>query len=226
MAGLGIGQPPSGPSFDGVRIGVQPRMLEGAVDDAVVEGLTRALADAEAAGAVLVEVDVPHQWAAVPAGLTIILAEGAEEQRARRLDGEAQLGADVRAMLTMADQITAATYVRAQRVRATLRRELVTALAQVDVMASPTMPNVAPRADEIGDGQLTAGGRRIGIAESHLRYNIGANLAALPCATQPLPRPVGSLPIGLEWVAAPGRDEQLLAAMSAMEGLWQPTSRR
>ena len=63
-------------------------------------------------------------------------------------------------------------------------------------------------------------GTRIGIADAHLRYNIGANLAALPCATQPLPREDTEPPVGLEWVAAPGRDDRLLAVMLAAERLW------
>lgn len=215
-----VGDLPGNPSFEGVRIGVPCGTFEGAVDDEVVEAVTNALATAERGGATLVDVDVPHQWAALAAGVTLILAEGAEEQRDRRADREDLFGKDVQGMLAMADQLGATTYVRAQRIRSVLRRELLAALEHVDVLATPTMPNIAPRADEIGDGQLTAGGSRIGIADSHLRYNIAANLAALPCGTQPAPRPQGALPIGIEWVAAPGADTQIVMAMLAMDSLW------
>ena len=209
-------------SFEGLRIGVPRGTFDGPVDEAVVHAVQGALALAEKAGAELVEVEIPHQWAAVTAGMALILAEGAEEQRARRADREDLFGRDVRDMLAMADQVTAATYVRAQRLRATIRRELIAVLNRVDLLATPTMPCVAPLVEEAATGRLSVGGRTVGLADAHLRYNIGANLAALPCGTQPVPRAEGELPIGLEWMAAPGQDRAVLEAMTAMEALWHP----
>ena len=222
-ASLALGVVPEvalGTPFEGLRIGVPRGTFDGAIDESVADAVQDALALAEKAGAVLIEVEVPHQWAAVTAGMAIMLGEGAEEQRARRAHREDLFGDDVRAMLAMADQVTAATYVRAQRVRTVIRRELLTALARVDVLATPTMPCLAPLVEEAATGQLSVGGRSIGLADAHLRYNIGANLAALPCGTQPLPRPGGALPIGLEWVAAPAGDRRVLESMSSMEALW------
>jgi Asp-tRNA(Asn)/Glu-tRNA(Gln) amidotransferase A subunit family amidase len=170
---------------------------------------------------VLVEVDVPHQAAAVLAGMTIVLGEGAEEQRSRLADRPDLLGADVREQVALAERIPAAAYVRAQRVRSTLRAELLAALARVDVLATPTMPCTAPTVQEASTGQLEVAGRRLGLADAHLRYNVGANLAALPAGTQPVPRPAGALPVGLEWVAAPGRDRTILETMLAMEDAWR-----
>ena len=222
-ASLALGVAPEvalGTPFEGLRIGVPRGTFDGAIDESVADAVQDALALAEKAGAVLIEVEVPHQWAAVTAGMAIMLGEGAEEQRARRAHREDLFGDDVRAMLAMADQVTAATYVRAQRVRTVIRRELLTALARVDVLATPTMPCLAPLVEEAATGQLSVGGRSVGLADAHLRYNIGANLAALPCGTQPLPRPEGALPIGLEWVAAPAGDRRVLESMSSMEALW------
>jgi Asp-tRNA(Asn)/Glu-tRNA(Gln) amidotransferase A subunit family amidase len=105
-------------------------------------------------------------------------------------------------------------------VRSALRAELLTALGQVDLLATPTMPCVAPTLAEANSGSLEVGGQLLGLADAHLRYNVGANLAALPAGTQPLPRPPGALPIGLEWVAAPGHDRLILETMLAMEETW------
>ena len=204
-------------SLSGVRIGVPRGTFDGVLDAEVVEAVGEALALAEQSGAVLVDVHVPHQWAGVIAGMTIVLGEGADEHRARRVDRPDLLGSDVRAQLAIADQITAATYVRAQRVRSLLRAELLTALAGVDVLATPTMPCMAPTVDEASSGTLLVGGEELSLADAHLRYNVGANLAALPAASQPLPRPSGALPIGLQWVAAPRQDRRLLEAMVAMD---------
>lgn len=205
----------------GLRIGVPRGTFDGVVDAEVVDAVQSALARAEQAGATLLEVDVPHQWASVTAGMTIVLAESAEEQRRRRADRPDLLGQDVRDMLSIADQIPAATYVRAQRLRATLRAELLACFTQVDLLATPTMPCVAPTVDEAATGELAIEGRTVSLAEAHLRYNMGANLAALPCGTQPVPRPPGALPIGLEWIAAPNGDRQVLEAMLGMEHAWQ-----
>ena len=209
-----------GATLDGLRIGVPTGTFDGAVDDAVSEAVQAALAVAEESGALLVDVEVPHQWAAVTSGMAIMLAEGAEEHRARRARRADLFGDDVSSMLAMADRLSAATYVRAQRMRNVIRRELLVALDGVDVLATPTMPCLAPLVDEAATGELTIGGRRVGLADAHLRYNVGANLAALPCGTQPVPRPAGALPIGLEWVAAPGGDRRVLEAMIAMESSW------
>jgi aspartyl-tRNA(Asn)/glutamyl-tRNA(Gln) amidotransferase subunit A len=204
----------------GLRIGVARGTFEGAVDSAVVEAVQSALARAEQGGATLVEVDVPHQWAAVLTGLTIVLGEGADVQRDRIADRPDLIGADVRDQVALAERIGAASYVRAQRVRELLTRELLAALAQVDLLATPTMPCTAPTVGEANTGTLEIAGQEVGLADAHLRYNIGANLAALPAGTQPLPRPDGALPIGLEWVAAPGGDRRILEAMIAMENAW------
>jgi Asp-tRNA(Asn)/Glu-tRNA(Gln) amidotransferase A subunit family amidase len=83
------------------------------------------------------------------------------------------------------------------------------------------MPCTAPTVLDANAGEFEVGGQVLGLADAHLRYNIGANLAALPAGTQPLPRPAGALPIGLEWVAAPGGDRRILETMLAMEHAWR-----
>ena len=177
--------------FEGLRIGVPRGTFDGAVDEAVVARRAGRAGLAEKAGAELVEVEIPHQWAAVTAGMALILGEGAEEQRARRADREDLFGDDVRAMLAMADQVSAATYVRAQRLRAVIRRELLRALdaGRRAGDADDAVRRAARRGGR--DRALCVGGHRSGWRDAHLRYNIGANLAALPCGTQPLPAPRG-----------------------------------
>jgi aspartyl-tRNA(Asn)/glutamyl-tRNA(Gln) amidotransferase subunit A len=117
-------------------------------------------------------------------------------------------------MLDLAAEVPAGAYVRAQRVRHLLRAEALAALSGVDLLAMPTMPCVAPPADAVTDGMVPVGGTEVTMAAAHLRYNVLANLAALPCGTQPLGTDRNGLPIGLQWVAAPGRDETLVSAMT------------
>ncbi|MFB4309469.1 amidase [Actinomadura sp. GTD37] len=208
----GGGARPSG--FAGLRVGVPAGTLDEPIDPDVGAAVERAFAAVRDLGGEVVEVAIPHGWAAVTAGMAIILAECLDYHRERRASGDELFGADVRAMLDLAAGLPAGAYVRAQRVRRVLRGEALAALSGVDLLAMPTMPCVAPRADAVGDGTVPVGGTEVPMAEAHLRYNALANLAALPCGTQPLGADGRGLPIGLQWVAAPGRDDALLGAMT------------
>ena len=173
----------------GLRIGIPRGTFEGAVAPEVVDAVQHALAVAERAGATLVDVEVPHQWAAVVAGLTIVLGEGADEHRERLADRPELVGSDVREQVALAGTITAATYVRAQRVRALLRAELLAALSGVDLLATPTMPCAAPTVAEANTGRLEVGGEVLGLADAHLRYNIGGQPRG---ASSPSRHPAGA----------------------------------
>ncbi|MEV0592785.1 amidase [Nonomuraea cavernae] len=203
-------------TFEGVRIGVPIGALDEPIDPDVAEAVESAFATVRAMGGEIVEVEIPHGWAATAAGMTIILAECLDYHRERRRDGRDELfGADVRAMLDLGERVPAGAYVRAQRLRHVLRAEALAALSGVDVLAMPTMPCVAPRIEDANEGVLPVGGTRVSLAEAHLRYNVLANLAALPCATQPVGVDSAGLPIGLQWVAAPGDDERLITSMTS-----------
>ncbi|MFA1541875.1 amidase [Actinomadura monticuli] len=218
-AALGVVAPADGGArpagFAGLRVGVPRGTLDEPIDPDVGAAAERAFAAVRDLGGEVVEVEIPHGWAAVAAGMTIILAECLDYHRERRASGgDALFGADVRAMLDLADEMPAGAYVRAQRVRHVLRGEALAALSGVDLLAMPTMPCVAPRADAVADGMVPVGGTEVAMAEAHLRYNVLANLAALPCGTQPLGVDGRGLPMGLQWVAAPGRDGALVSAMT------------
>ncbi|GAA0542710.1 amidase [Actinomadura livida] len=218
---LGIISPAGGAArptgFGGLRVGVPAGTLDEPVDPAIGAAFERALATVRDLGGEVVDVEIPHGWAGVTAGMTIILGECLDYHRERRGPGGDELfGADVRAMLDLAAEVPAGAYVRAQRVRHLLRGEALAALSGVDLLAMPTMPCVAPRADAVADGMVPVGGTEVTMAAAHLRYNILANLAALPCGTQPLGTDRDGLPIGLQWVAAPGRDETLISAMTTI----------
>ncbi|GAA1846420.1 amidase [Actinomadura bangladeshensis] len=201
--------------FQGLRVGVPAGTLDEPIDPDIGAAFERALATVRDLGGDVVDVAIPHGWAAVTAGMTIILGECLDYHRERLGRGGGELfGADVRAMLDLAQEVPAGAYVRAQRVRHLLRGEALAALSGVDLLAMPTMPCVAPRADAVADGWVPVGGTEVTMAAAHLRYNVLANLAALPCGTQPLGTDRDGLPIGLQWIAAPGRDETLVSAMT------------
>ncbi len=86
---------------------------------------------------------------------------------------------------------------------------------QVDVLVAPAVPCVAPRIDQATieiDGQPVSARANLGLFTQPL------GLAGCPVLSVPLWRP-GQLPLGVQLVAAPGREDRLLAVARRLEAL-------
>jgi aspartyl-tRNA(Asn)/glutamyl-tRNA(Gln) amidotransferase subunit A len=203
----------SGRGLEGVRIGIPAHALDAPIDPSIAESFESAIALIRDLGATVIEVPTPYREHVVTAGVVIMLAESYDYHRERFATHADLFGDDVRQLLSMAADVTAGDYVRAQRVRQAVRNELLAILSTVDVIVSPTMPCTAPTASAAATGSIPVDGTTVSIADAHLRFNISASLAALPCASQPLPPPIGELPRGLHWMSSPGRDDRMLRSM-------------
>lgn len=95
-------------------------------------------------------IELPHLEAAFDAGMTII---GAEAARAYGplVDAGAPLGADVRARLITARNISASEIEAAEATRETFTKEVDAALATYDALITPALPTVPPTLDEARD---------------------------------------------------------------------------
>lgn len=203
----------SGRGMEGVRIGVPAHALDAPIDPTIAESFESAIALIRDLGANVIEVPTPYREHVVTAGVVIMLAESYDYHRERFVNQSHLFGDDVRQLLSIAADVTAGDYVRAQRVRQAVRNELLAILSTVDMIVSPTMPCTAPTVTAAATGSIAVDDTTVSIADAHLRYNISASLAALPCASQPLPPPVGELPRGLHWMSSPGRDDRILRSM-------------
>ncbi len=86
---------------------------------------------------------------------------------------------------------------------------------QVDVLIAPAVPCVAPRIDQATieiDGQPVSARANLGIFTQPL------GLAGCPVLSVPLWRP-GQLPLGVQLIAAPGREDRLFAVARQLEAL-------
>jgi aspartyl-tRNA(Asn)/glutamyl-tRNA(Gln) amidotransferase subunit A len=222
-AGLGIIGADAGPmALEGLRVGVPEDALDEPLDPAVGMSFAATTALLRAAGVRIVPVRLDHGHLAVTAGIVLFLAEGLEFHRAR-WDREPELfGTDVQGLLSLAEQVGAGDYVRAQRLRRALRDDHLAVLSSVDLLLTPTMPSGAPPVDQAASGVLVVGGREVGLAEAHLRFTVGASLAALPAGTQPMRADADGLPLGVQWIGRPGDDATVVAAMAALETLTGP----
>jgi Asp-tRNA(Asn)/Glu-tRNA(Gln) amidotransferase A subunit family amidase len=119
-----------------------------------------------------------------------------------------------RALLRYRLMVPGAAIARAQRVRTLARHSLAAAFERVDVLAWPTVPAPAPPLDEptveLPSGVWpadTVNPRQAGIA----------NLTGVPGISIPVGFSSEGLPIGLQLLAAWGRDELLLDCAEAIE---------
>ena len=110
--------------------------------------------------------------------------------------------------------LPAAAVAKSARVRTVMRRRLAALFEDVDVLAWPTVPAVAPPLEmplvELPSGTLTAD-------QANVRGAGLANLTGIPAISAPVGLSGDGMPIGLQLQAAWGRDELLLDAAEALE---------
>jgi aspartyl-tRNA(Asn)/glutamyl-tRNA(Gln) amidotransferase subunit A len=199
----------------GLRIGI--------LRDSVTDDVTPAVRDAceeairalcEETGGELVEVDLPDLEAAALATVLIANTEGLAGLHPSKLNSlDPELSPLGRGLLKYRMLLPAAAGVKAAQVRSLMRRRLAALFAEVDVLAWPTVPAVAPPLEaplvELPSGTLTAD-------QANVRGAALANLTGAPAISVPVGFD-GGLPIGLQLQGAWGRDELLLDAAEALE---------
>ncbi len=199
----------------GLRIGVIRGEVSEDVAPAVGEACEAAIEDLRReTGGEVREVELPELDAATLATVLIANSEslgGITPERLNRLDPElSPLG---RGLLKYRVLVPAIATIKAGRVRTMARRTLARLFEEVDVLACPTVPAVAPPLEapvvELPSGHRTAD-------EANVRAGALANLTGIPAISVPVGSSEG-LPVGLQLQAAWGRDELLLDAAEAIE---------
>ncbi|EMA68718.1 aspartyl/glutamyl-tRNA amidotransferase subunit A [Halorubrum aidingense JCM 13560] len=216
---------------DGLAIGVPTELFEGA-DERVVETVEAAIADLEARGAETTEISLPSVEHAVQAYYVIAMAEASSNLA--RFDGvrygdradsdgnwnesfaetrEQGFGAEVKRRILLGTYALSAGYhdkyyQKAQDARAWVRQDFEDAFADVDVIASPTMPVLPFELGESLDDPL-----RMYLADAN---TTPVNLANLPAISVPAGEADG-LPVGLQFVGPKFGEETVIRAASAVE---------
>ena len=203
----------------GARVGIVRGDLAepGRLDPGVGRAVGRAVAALEAAGARIVEIDLPASAEAIKAAqLTITLAEAATVHSGERRAERARYGDDVQRLLALGDLVAARDYLAAQRFRRSFIRDLVRLFDDVDVVLSPTTPD---RAEPIGAETVRwPDGSEESVLEACIRYLLRWNLGGCPALSLPCGVEDG-LPVGLQLAARPGGERLLLDLGRAVEEL-------
>ena len=109
--------------------------------------------------------------------------------------------------------IPAVGLLTAQRFKAWFDRQMEQFWREVDVVLAPCVPCVAPKID---DPTIEIDGARVAARASLGMLTQPISLAGCPALAAPLLRP-GQLPLGIQLVAAPGREGRLFALAEQLE---------
>jgi aspartyl-tRNA(Asn)/glutamyl-tRNA(Gln) amidotransferase subunit A len=219
----------------GLRIGVPRAFIGEGVDAAVQRAFVDTVERWRAAGAQLVDVELPHARFAIPVYYLIATAE-ASSNLARydgvryghrttlgRDDGLKEMydrtrdegfGAEVKRRVMLGTYVLSAGYydayyLKAQQVRTLLRQDYVHAFESCDVVAMPTTPTAAFRLGEKTDDPI----------QMYLSdvFTVSANLTGLPAISIPAGLSPERLPIGVQLTGKMFDEATLFAAAHVLE---------
>jgi aspartyl-tRNA(Asn)/glutamyl-tRNA(Gln) amidotransferase subunit A len=216
----------------GLRIGIPSSLLADGVDAGVDGAFREAVETLRSAGAEIVEVDLPHSRFATATYAIVVMAEASSNLS--RFDGvrygtraqgdtlaemytrtRAALGAEVKRRIMLGTYVLSggyydAYYVKAQRVRALIRRDYERAFERADLIATPTSPTTAFRLGERLEDPV-----KMYLADV---FTVSANLAGIPAVSLPCGLSEG-LPVGLQLTGPAWSESRLLRAGAAYERL-------
>lgn len=205
------------PQLGGLRLGVDAAYLDRvSVQPAVREAFEAACGVFRAAGATLVEVNVPGLERANDALLDLLLPEASLVHEDDLLEHSADYAPATLAQLEGGFTVSATRYLKARQVQRTLQHRFAELFLEVDALLTPTAPWVAPAEDPSVTGDE-------GLAEMH--FTGPFNLLGLPALSVPCGLG-GGLPVGLQIVTAFGKDARALsigAAYGALHPALAPT---
>ena len=158
-------------------------------------------------------VDVPQGDIAEAASTIITLAEAGNLHLASLRTRARDFDPLTRDRLLAGALLPASLYLEAQRFRASYRSRMRALLDEVDVLLAPATPCVAP---PLGTARMVVGGVEVAIRGHVGTYTRAFSFVGVPCATVPV-RGTASLPLGVQIVAAPYREADVLRVAAALE---------
>jgi aspartyl-tRNA(Asn)/glutamyl-tRNA(Gln) amidotransferase subunit A len=193
-------------TLNGKTFAVAPELMA-PVEPEVLQVVEAAIRHLESQGARRVDSQIPHAAAANIADEILIGAEAAvyHEKNMSSPESRALMDPAVRLYVTAGRTYLATDYVKAQRVRFLLQKELTEALSGADVLVALNDPTLTAKL-----GEPT---RLLGKEVRWFEYgtvNLG-NVTGFPAATVPCGFDSRGLPVGLQIFGRPFEEEKVLA---------------
>ena len=220
------------PDIKGLRVGIPKEYRVDGTSPEIVALWAKGMEMLKAAGAVPVEVSLPHTKYALPAYYIVAPAE-CSSNLARydgvrfglRVPGKdltemyqntrgAGFGKEVRRRILIGTYVLSAGYYdayykKAQQIRALIARDFKEAFEKCDVLLTPTAPTAAFAAGEKMDDPVTM--------YLNDMFTIPASMAGLPGISVPAGLDKDGLPLGLQLIGRAFDEETMLRAAAALE---------
>jgi aspartyl-tRNA(Asn)/glutamyl-tRNA(Gln) amidotransferase subunit A len=202
------------PDVRGVKIAVLRRFLQEGVEASVLNAFELAIQTLRAAGAEIVELDIPElKYAAMTSMLTSAAESAANNVRwMRERPDEYQV--DTKRRLAAGLGISAAEYLTVQRARYRIRQAVRAAFETVDLLANPTTNRVAPL---VSLGPRGNGDQTYKLGYSHSSLLRFPSMLGLPGCSVPCGANEEGLPIGMQLVGPWFADQRVLNAAFAYQ---------
>lgn len=198
-------------SAEGLRIGVPKAYFfdHPAVADEVREAVLGAIAALESAGAIVTDVDLPHADLAKEANAITIAAEAFTFHRENMASRWSTYGRYTRMSIARGALQSAADYAQAQRFRSYFIKVVNEAMADLDVLITPTSTTPAQRIDQMTvEGRITA-------PSFTGHWNLtGQPALAIPCGFS-----ASGLPLSMQIVGKPFDEATVLRVGDAYQQL-------
>ena len=196
---------------EGLRIGVLGGYFHQHGDAAAQAAVTRV---AEALG-VTRHIVWPEVERARAAAYLITAAEGGALHRVRLQTQAADFDPAVRDRLLAGNLIPAAWVVQAQKLRRWFYQRVLESFQDVDILLAPATPISAPR---IGESTMRLDGEEMPIRPNLGLYTQPVSCIGVPVVAVPAAR-AGDMPIGVQIIAAPWREDHALRVAASLEAL-------
>lgn len=198
----------------GLRIGIPREYFYETLDPEVETTVQQAIEVMKGLGASIHQVSWPSLRFATLTALTVVLVE-ASAFHERWIRTRPQVyHPDIALLLKWGLLLPASAYLKAQRLRALLCREVGTLWQEVDVLVTPATMLAAPQAHE---RQVHIGERQLSMREALLRLMRPFNLTGLPAMSLPCGFTAQGLPIGLQIAGKPFDEATVLRLGYAYE---------
>jgi aspartyl-tRNA(Asn)/glutamyl-tRNA(Gln) amidotransferase subunit A len=180
---------------------------------AALDAASKALHDD---GASIGDHAIPGMDLAAAVQLNILCAEAGAVHAQRIAERGGDYGEDVRVRVEMAHFIPGHWYVKAQRLRTGIVRNIEATFEDADVMLCATLRTPAPK---VGAAHVRMGDRDYPLHTAVTQLTMPFNLSGLPAVSVPWCRSRDGVPICLQVVAARGQDWRALAVAHRLQAL-------
>jgi aspartyl-tRNA(Asn)/glutamyl-tRNA(Gln) amidotransferase subunit A len=188
------------------------------LDEDVAATFAIAVERLKRAGVEVIERQIPHAAEIAAVYVHIVLADAAAYHAPALERHPEDYTSNVRLRLEMGRYVLAEDYVRALDGRATLRREVIAALADVDALLLPALSIPAP---PIGADMAPVRGGEEPVRNAMLRCTQLFNVTGHPAISIPCGETPAGLPVGLQLVGAHEHTHDLLQVARAAEAVYE-----